>query len=72
MITFVKKNGGSGKKKTKKGEEGLVKDHTFFCSLFGAPFPNPLTKQARKLQATLEGCNLKLRLTYSLTDRGRV
>ena len=29
-------------------------------------------KQARKLQATLEGCNPKLSLTHSLTDMGKV
>jgi len=29
-------------------------------------------KQARKLQATLEGCNPKLSLTDSLTDMGKV
>ena len=29
-------------------------------------------KQARKLQATLEGCNPKLSLTDSLTDVGKV
>ena len=29
-------------------------------------------QQARKLQATLEGCNPKLSLTYSLADRGKV
>ena len=29
-------------------------------------------KQARKLQATLEGCYPKLWLTYSLTDGGEV
>ena len=29
-------------------------------------------KQARKLQATLEGCNPKLSLTYSLADGGEV
>ena len=29
-------------------------------------------KQARKLQATLEGCNPKLWLTRSLTDGGEV
>ena len=29
-------------------------------------------EQARKLQATLEGCNPKLSITYSLTDGGKV
>ena len=29
-------------------------------------------KQARKLQATLEGCNSKLSLTHSLADGGKV
>ena len=29
-------------------------------------------QQARKLQATLEGCNPKLSLTYLLTDGGKV
>jgi len=29
-------------------------------------------EQARKLQATLEGCNPKLSLTDSLTDMGKV
>ena len=29
-------------------------------------------QQARKLQATLEGCNPKLSITYSLTDGGKV
>ena len=31
-----------------------------------------LRKRARKLQATLEGCNPKLLLTYSLADGGKV
>ena len=35
-------------------------------------FNNHPTKQARKLQAMLEGCNPKLSLTDSLTDMGKV
>ena len=33
---------------------------------------NMLAKQARKLQATLEGCNPKLSLTVLLAHRGKV
>ena len=43
-----------------------------FLPKFVSTSPQEGNKQARKLQATLEGCNPKLSLTYSLADGGEV
>ena len=45
---------------------------TAFCGPDTMAFGWVKKKQARKLQATLEGCNPKLSLTDSLTDMGKV
>ena len=55
----------------------LVLQHTLYhpqksWALLPKNFEKTALKQARKLQATLEGCNPKLWLAHSLTDGGKV